>query len=728
MPTYSTYGGNDDRILKDGDVGFVGFNNRLRPDQLQAGVLADAQNVRLDRNGEAQVRKGIELLLAPLVAGGAALTLPFYLVADDSSVTVTQTGGALVITNVDATNFPSSGTINLSGVTGITPDPNGNRPFTKDSSTQITISDKTYSGTAGGTATVKFAILDDSAVNAIYGSTGFSDPAQDASQYIIIASNAKAIAIKVSDGTSTDIAYPSGIVIDGSVDMIQAFNKVFIFRDGSTALEWNGSFSGSPAFTKVESGEYSQPKQLSPTRVDITDGKATATFANLAAMNGLQVGDVFIIETTGSPATFEVGTQYVVAARDDSAFTIDFFVQLANATNVSGVIFQQTVSVGLGFTHMPAPPFAIYHQRRLVMPFNYTVDTAEDSFTSKDILDEVIASDILDSDTYDQIYGSYRFNAGTADFIVGLHSFSDDTLMVFNRNSIHVVKNSVDLTQSTIQLLTDEVGCLARKSIQQIGNQVLFLSDNGVYGTEFLDEYNLRGTQTPLSEPINETIKRINKEHASKAVSAYFDNRYYLAVPLDGATENNTILVYNLLNAQWESIDTVGDANFHSTNLIIVGDGDNRGVYSVNDIGGVHRLDAREDDVDRVITQIGGTQQNLDIAGSVTTRQYTYGTLERKKFKEFEIQAESSSTNDSDFDIRIETENPDFGPERISTLSFLNGRELLPAGEDVSVRARIGNRRGYGLQVTLNNTDGRPRIRAIQVSASSSFNSTQKAI
>jgi hypothetical protein len=54
------------------------------------------------------------------------------------------------------------------------------------------------------------------------------------------------------------------------------------------------------------------------------------------------------------------------------------------------------------------------------------------------ILDEVIASDILDTDTYDRIYAQYRFNAGTADFVVGLHSFAEDSLLVFNRNSIHI--------------------------------------------------------------------------------------------------------------------------------------------------------------------------------------------------------------------------------------------------------------------------------------------------
>ena len=660
MPEYRSYGALDDRIAKDGDRGFVGFNNRLRPDQLQPGVLADAQNVRLDRNGEAQVRKGVELLLAPLAVDASALTLPFDL------PTVGQEGD---------------------GVT---------------------------------------AILDDDIVNAIYGSCAYSDPTADASQYIIIASNSKAIAIKVSDGTTTDIDYPVGLGISQSVDMIQAFNKVFIFRDGQTALEWDGDLSGTPAFTKVASGEYSQPKRLTPTRVDIVDGKATATFASLAAMNGLRVGEKFIVESTGSPATFTVGSEYIVAARDDSAFTIEFFVQLDDASNVTGVVVQQHVSVGLGFSHMPAPPFAIYHQRRLVMPFNYTVDDAVDSFTSKAALDEVIASDILDTDTYDQIYAQYRFNAGTADFVVGLHSFAEDTLLVFNRNSIHTVQNSTDLSNASVRLLTNEVGCLARKSIVQVGNRVLFLSDNGVYSTEFIDEYNLRGTGTPLSESINSTIQRINKNHSSKAVAVYFDNRYYIAVPLDDSTENNAILVYNFLNQQWESIDQVDDANFHSTNLIVAGDGDNRGVYSVNDIGGVHRLDNRVDGIDRVITQIGGSQKNLEAPASLTTRQYTLGTMDRKRWKEFDFHIQSSDSNASNVTFSAETENPDATVD-LGTLSSLNGGDLA-VDEDVSIRGRIGNRRGYGIQFTINNTRGRPRIRAIETEGSVAMRSTTKAI
>ena len=728
MPEYRTYAGLDDRISKDGDVGFIGFNNRLRPDQLPAGLLADSQNMRTDRRGEAQVRKGIDLVSNPLSTGAAALVLPFTLVANDTSVTATQTGGAVVLTNVTATNFPSSGTVNVSGVSGLTPAVNGNRAYTKNSSTQITIADQTYSGTASGTATVKFGILNDNAVNAIYGSCAFSDPNASASQYVIFSSNIKGVAVNIATGVTTDIAYPTGVTVSDTTSMLQAFNKVFIFRDGETALEWNGSFSGTPAFTKVASGTYTQPIPLSLSDIDYASGIATAT-SSTAVVATLLEGDTLTFTDAGS-STYAVGDTIVVQSIP-STTTFTFITDKADATNKNGTV-QKRVSVGLGFSHMPAPPYAVYHQRRLVMPFKFNV-TGTDTFTSRGTLDEVIASDILDTDTYDQIYAQYRFNAGEADFNVGLHSFSEDNLMVFNRNSIHLISNTTSLQGASTRLLTNEVGCVARQSIIQVGNQVIFLSDNGVYSTQFFDEYNLRGTDTPLSEPINVTIQRINKAHWDKSVAVYFDNRYFLAAPLDTFQDgsentngvNNVILIYNFLNKQWESIDQVADTDFHVSNLLVVGEGDARGVYAVNDIGGVQKLDERVDGVDRVVTQIGGQQNNINVSGSLTTRQYTFGSLERKNWKQFEMHIESDTSAVSDFDISAETENPDFDLP-LGTLSDFVGSTLEEAG-DVSIRGRIGNRRGYGIQFTINNTLGRPKIRAVEADGSISFRSTNKA-
>jgi len=948
MSRYASYGSLDDRIAQDGDVGFVGFNNRLRPDQLQAGMLSDAQNIRMDRNGQAQVRKGVDLVNAPLSVSLSALTLPFFMggnvnagsfvtsrkystvsfqtgtgaatdfkavgatyanektasspvatantltitvtdhgrsvgdevilasssngstaftaessstnidgartvatVADDNTlgftitgitngetinttnprvydsktyeftatdagsntgvatseeltVTATPDSGTLDITSTNAfTNFPSSGTINLSDVdtSVISPDPNGDRAFTKVSASEIQVSDQSYSGSADTSVTLKFGILNDGVVNNIYGSTDFSDPNQASTQYIVLGSNAKAVGIDIASGTTFDIGYPSATTYSASVDMIQAFNKVFIFEGGSTALENNlristisaasvasstdlvtittssnhnlstgdlvsisgvlgagtdGAFTSldpngssknitktgdttftfaldvdgnetytvssssivATDFTKVASGTYTQPVELDSTGFTITNGLATVTVSNTLA-----AGDNVILTAAGS-STLTQGDSFVVSEASSSAFK--FFVNTDDVTNQTDVHFTKRVSVGLGFTHMPAPPFATYHQRRLVMPFQFSVDASPNSFTTRNIQDEIIASDILDTDTYDQVYAQYRFNAGTSDFVVGLHSFAEDRLLVFNRNSIHIVANTTNLQSASTQVLTDEVGCVARQSIEQVGNQVIFLSDNGVYGTQFLDEYNLRGTETPLSEPINDTIGRINKNAQENAVAVYFDNRYYIAVPLDSSSNNNAILIYNFLNKQWESIDTVNESNYHVSNLLVLGDGDKRGVYAINDIGGVHRLDHRVDGVDRVSTQIGGTEQSIQIPAALTTRQYTFGTLDRKRWKEFDFHIQSSDTNTSDLNIDFETENPDDTGSIGALTDFNDG--VLDIGEDVSIRGRIGNRRGYGIQFTFNNTVGRPIIRAIEVEGATTMRSTNKAI
>jgi hypothetical protein len=855
MARYDKFGALDDAIGTDGDYGFIGFNNRLRPDQLSRGMLADSRNMRLDRNGEAQVRKGVELIEAPFAVGGDVLRLPVTAEIDDgvTSLLPTTIESASLTSNVVSLilndpaiepghSFQIGNEVTVEGVQFTTTDPNGVHTLTNvtDNGDTVTLTyaltgaNETYVTAVVLPETLPFdltgvttqavvgygMVLDQGQVTEVYASTGFSDPANNASQYILIASNLKVVAKNLTTGATTDIIYPAGETVPPEADMIQAFNKVFIFRNGQAALEWDGDFTGTPAFTKVASGEYSQPVQIVCASgefaliqnrgiVNQSDGVSVGSTITVIGdktlstdqTSGLTIGAEFVVSKIfegGSTTTITAATETLISGGeydglykvtitaaghgknvgdpidiagfgdskiDGSRFVAEvngndivFYVPQNPSTTVNGgetvalahgfefyvdasktdshvtdgesltstPVFTRKVSVGLGFSHMPSPPFATYHQRRLVMPYRFEVNDTVDSFTSRGILDEVIASDILDTDTYDRIYAQYRFNAGTADYVVGLHSFAEDSLLVFNRNSIHLVQNTINLEAASTRLLTNEVGCVARKSIKQVGNQVIFLSDNGVYGTQFLDEYNLRGTETPLSEPINETIKRINKEAWEQSVAVYFDNRYYIAVPLDDATKNNAILVYNFLNQQWESVDTTNNVNWDIEGLIVAGDGYDRGVYAINQLGGIHRLDYRVDGVDRIVTAIGEEANGIDIEAAITTRQYTLGSMERKKWKEFDMHVQSSDTNDSDLSIQVETENPD-ATTVIGTLSSFNG-SVLPAGEDVSIRGRIGNKRGYGIQFTFNNTTGRPRIRAIEVDGSATFRSTNKAI
>ena len=889
MPRYSTYGKLDDKVMEDGDRGFLGFNNRLRPDQLKPGTLADSQNGRMGTNGEWQVRKGIDLVLAPIATSGA-LTIPCFIrdsTIDSSSIALnTPSSGNIQINFASAHGFTvgATGDIELTNLTGIAPAVvDGPVPITVVDADSVKITNQTYTAAPSGTVVLGVLTIDDDAINGVQGSCAFSDPNKDDSQSIILATNTKAIAYNLNTEKAVDLTYPASATVGNNVDMIQAFNKVFIFRDGATALENelkististasvvgssnvctintstdhnlstgdsvtianlgfsttdpNGSgktitktsdtaftysltASGdetytvtsdptvSTEFTLVASGEYTQPLSIF---TSVKDFAIINSVGGLHTSQSLNVGDVltltddgptascgltepseFIINKTFSSSaavtvnavaisgtTLTVGTdgahglslnqpisftnlqsdvngnQIVSKVNSTSEFEVEVASTFSvtdtagNVTPAAGVsfvieanditsaktqaqvrasdpVFIQRVSVGLGFTHMPAPPFATYHQRRLVMPFNYTVNDAANSFTANGTSDQVIASDILDSDTYDQIYANFRFNAGTADFINGLHSFSDDTLIVFNRNSIHLIQNSTVLNQATSKLLTDEIGCLARKSIQQIGNQILFLSDNGVYGIGFIEGYQLRGIQVPLSESIQATVDRINKEHRSKALSVYFDNKYYLAVPLDNSSSNNAIIVYNFLNQQWESVDTVSVSNYSIDNMFIAGTGDNIGVYTTNVLGGINKLESRVDNIDQVITVVGGATQQPQIQGSASTRQFTFNTLDRKKWRSFDMHVESSSQSQSDFDISAELENLD-RTVPVGTLSGFNGTTLDP-GSDVSIRGRLGNPRAYGLQLTINNTVGRPILRAIKVDGIESFRSVDKA-
>ena len=157
MPRYDKYGPKDDRALEDLDLGFIGFNNRLRPDQLSAGMLAECNNARLDRTGSWNLREGVDSIGAPIATGVDALVLPFTLAADDTDAAIADpdsNSGNLVITNITGSLYANSGTINLSNVSGISnPDPNGDQPYTKTATNELTVTGS-FTGAADASVTV----------------------------------------------------------------------------------------------------------------------------------------------------------------------------------------------------------------------------------------------------------------------------------------------------------------------------------------------------------------------------------------------------------------------------------------------------------------------------------------------------------------------------------------------------------------------------------------------
>tara|TARA_R110000824_G_scaffold117470_5_gene269476 strand:+ start:2777 stop:4951 length:2175 start_codon:yes stop_codon:yes gene_type:complete len=724
MARYRSYEELDDTPVGETESALRGFNNRLRPDQLPMGILAESLNGRLDIGGEWQTRKGIQVRLAPFAS--AAFTLPFYLYANVNSNSLSGATAAVITINFAAPHGIVDQTlVNVSGITGVTPDPNGNRVATVTTTTALTITVAGSTGTAAGTATVGAPKIDDTAVNAVYGAMAFYDDANDNADYILIAGNTELIAFNLDTDATTTIAYPSGVTISTDVEIKQFNNKVYIWRDGLVSLEWDGDLGGGLAFTEVANGAYTQPVALSSTTFSVTNNVATIT-TSTPSTHGLSVGDVIVLTDEGSSGLF-VDSEWVVKEVVSSS-VVNFFARVANQASISDTEWTAQVSQGLGFSHLPAPPWGVVHQKRLVVPYNYTMEGTSGSptITDREVRDELIFSLLSSSDTFDYIYGQFKFLSGKSDYIVGVHSFSDDQLVVFNRESIYVISNSLDLKTAQVNLLTNDLGCVARSTIQQVGNKLMFLSDNGVYGLDFQDLYNLRGQDVPLSESINSSIQRINPDYVNLAQGVYFDNRYYLAAPIDGSTTSNAMFVFNFLNKEWESIDSVGDTNWNYRYVLIAGDGSDRGVYVVNRNGGVHRIDVNDAGNDTIITQIGGTQNAPLIAGSATSRMVTGGDMGRKKWKSWELHVESSAGANSDATLTAITENID-GTTEIGSISSLHG-SLLSQSEDISLRGRLGNPRAYGIQLKVDTTQGRPKIRAIKFNGAKTFRSTTEAI
>ena len=716
MPRYSSFGQFDNQQVDDGDTVFQRINSRLRPDQLKAGEVAVSQNGRMDVDGAWQVRKGISVFGTPITVGSTALTLPFTLYTNRTISSATRAATIVTVTTSAAHGFTSSTLVSIVGLNG-TLATSSNRLITSTGSTTFTFVMPGLTGTEtyGGSGVAGAPILDDTAINNVYGSCLFSDPASNSSEYIALATNTKVRLIKISDASVTEIAYPAAVALSEDVNLIQAFNYLFIFRNGLTALEWNGDFAA-PTFALVENGAYTQPTIFqSANNAVIASGVVTIT----ATAHNVEVGDFVRISDKGTTGLNSL-EQYVVYETTANTFLFKADAPDSAATTVA---VGKRQSIGLGFTHMPCPEYAIYHQRRLFMPFKFlsTGSSGSPTITARNVADEIIVSDILDQNTYDQIQNQFRIASGGADFTVALQPFAEDNLIVFNRNSIHLISGiGADLGNSVVREITREVGCCSRKSIAQVGNKIMFLSDNGVYGIEFDDLYNLRGVSVPLSEAINPTIEDINPTLVTNAVGVYHNNRYYLAYTPIGQTANNKIAIYNFLNAGWESVDSINQQGWNIREFVRAGAGGLNSLYAITELGGIHLIDSGTAAIDTLALSVGGASTTHNIDAELTTRQYTFGTMDRKKFNAYEIHMESSLEMESNLAISLETENLD-GTEDYGNLG------LVDSGEDESFRGRLGNKRAYGAQLTVSQTVGRPKVRAVKITGMLAFASTTSA-
>jgi hypothetical protein len=146
---------------------------------------------------------------------------------------------------------------------------------------------------------------------------------------------------------------------------------------------------------------------------------------------------------------------------------------------------------------------------------------------------------------------------GNGDPCRAMLSGQQSDLIVLNEATCwQVDTSSLDPADWEIRKLTGVAGCVARRTAVFVGQDVYFLSR---YGLVTLGSLVTRDTISPadtLSAPVNDVIERVNWNAVANergASCTVWRNLILLAIPVDGATEANRVLAYNVLTKQWVS-------------------------------------------------------------------------------------------------------------------------------------------------------------------------------
>jgi hypothetical protein len=160
-------------------------------------------------------------------------------------------------------------------------------------------------------------------VNAVYGSAVYTDPTTG-QDYLVIATNTKAIAIDMSDTDTTfDIAYPSG-TIGSSVEMLSALDALILFRDGQTAWRFTGYL-------------YSPFDILGAARA------TNVVTVTTDGVHGLGIGDYTLVADLGFTGDDPNGTVLVTDVPTTTTFTYD-----STGADETFSIVDPTISLSMG--------------------------------------------------------------------------------------------------------------------------------------------------------------------------------------------------------------------------------------------------------------------------------------------------------------------------------------------------------------------------------------------
>lgn len=239
---------------------------------------------------------------------------------------------------------------------------------------------------------------------------------------------------------------------------------------------------------------------------------------------------------------------------------------------------------GDSFTTPPAP----LDGTKVTIPNAITAEFVADRLIVPNLKDSINVSDIGDYTSFSLNYSGFQINQGEADSLVRVFPWMNQSVVFFKSKSIYLAQNVTgDLSSLTLTQVVDGIGLVGRKAVVMVGNEIFYVDRGGVNKISQIFENTPETRALPISDPIKPTMDNINWQYASGIVAAWRRERVYFAVPLGPqATRNNALLVWNIANEAWESIDTFVNDDFGIDDLELLEYNGDRRVVAMDFVAG----------------------------------------------------------------------------------------------------------------------------------------------
>jgi len=342
------------------------------------------------------------------------------------------------------------------------------------------------------------------------------------------------------------------------------------------------------------------------------------------------------------------------------------------------------------------------------------------------------ASDILDASIWDSA-NSAIINADDGDEITAIVPYYENRIIVFKKRRIFQVTIPPDMTSAAdwvIQLISNNTGCVAEGSAVQVNSDIFFLSDDGIRSLVRSAADDFTSVGLPISEVIKDVIQEINVAEIGISTAAFYDNRYFLAVPTGSNDFNDTIIVYNTVLGAFEGTWTPNVMQFALSNFQDEG----LRLMMKSTTGQIQKYSGYKTPAQ--VTTADYQDAGVDYESYVRTKDFNFGDpFAEKHGSHFEVVFDDSFSTDTTISIQrdIDVGDIDVQPNLNVSSAVLTLPFVLPAQLPSSVKKRIASDlRAYQkwrlLNIKITSAANKLAIRQITAAANPDTIEVQKTL